>query len=194
MGFDAWRTLRSGHPEAGRIALIAPEIDFSGGSGRATAGPTLASGVDIPALGRVAVLQRWRGGRIDIEGGTLRFPGRGGNANLFNVQIRRATLRRSDDEWSVVGLMFLPDRVGRTARVNLRVQGDLGDPAQLGGSLRVEARRVLFPGCRDFLAGLQGLAPYLPRAGNGDLTVDLNFARGRIVEGEREYTGGGVGV
>src|SRR3982074_1066731 len=30
VGFDAWRTLRSGHPEAGRIELIAPEIDFSG--------------------------------------------------------------------------------------------------------------------------------------------------------------------
>ena len=34
VGFDAWRTLRSGHPEAGRIELIAPEIDFSGVGGR----------------------------------------------------------------------------------------------------------------------------------------------------------------
>src|SRR5437588_3263906 len=30
VGFDAWRTISSGHPEAGRIELIAPEIDFSG--------------------------------------------------------------------------------------------------------------------------------------------------------------------
>src|SRR6201996_1466707 len=29
VGFDAWRTLRSGHPEAGRIELVAPEIDLS---------------------------------------------------------------------------------------------------------------------------------------------------------------------
>ena len=34
VGFDAWRTIRSGHPEAGRIELIAPEIDFSGVGGR----------------------------------------------------------------------------------------------------------------------------------------------------------------
>src|SRR5882762_9396245 len=34
VGFDAWRTLRSGHPEAGRIELIAPEIDLSSGGGR----------------------------------------------------------------------------------------------------------------------------------------------------------------
>src|SRR2546427_8204959 len=28
VGFDAWRTLRSGQPEAGRIKLIAPDINF----------------------------------------------------------------------------------------------------------------------------------------------------------------------
>src|SRR6266481_6386598 len=38
VGFDAWRTIRSGHPEAGRIELVAPEIDFSGGSGRGGVG------------------------------------------------------------------------------------------------------------------------------------------------------------
>src|SRR4051794_24813242 len=92
VGFDAWRTLRSGHPEAGRIELIAPEIDFSGANGSARRGvgiaasatgasvsATGASAGDSSALGRVAVLQRWRGGRIEIEGGTLRLPARGGN-------------------------------------------------------------------------------------------------------------------
>src|ERR1700761_82117 len=34
VGFDAWRTLRSGHPEAGRIELVAPEIDLSNARGR----------------------------------------------------------------------------------------------------------------------------------------------------------------
>ena len=107
VGFDAWRTLRSGHPEAGRIELIAPEIDFSSRSSRPVldsrsrvrriARPGGVDGVTRPAalpvtqlvvrlprgiaaalessaLGRVAVLQRWRGGRIDIEGGTVRLP------------------------------------------------------------------------------------------------------------------------
>src|SRR5215471_73097 len=42
VGFDAWRTLRSGHPEAGRIELIAPEIDFSSRSSRPGVGLGLA--------------------------------------------------------------------------------------------------------------------------------------------------------
>jgi uncharacterized protein YhdP len=199
VGFDAWRTLRSGHPEAGRIELIAPEIDFSAVGGRRrvgvaaqAAGATSASG-DSWAIGRVAVLQRWRGGRIDIEGGTLRLPHAGGSPNLFNnLQIRRASLRRSDDEWSVAGLVFLPDRVGRSARITLSVTGDLGKPAQLHGSLRVEARRLLFPGCRDFLAGLPDVARYLPRGGNGDLTVDVNFERGGLVKAHGNVRAGGL--
>src|SRR5215471_11661702 len=39
VGFDAWRTLRSGHPEAGRIELVAPEIDLSSTRERRGVGP-----------------------------------------------------------------------------------------------------------------------------------------------------------
>jgi uncharacterized protein YhdP len=205
VGFDAWRTLRSGHPEAGRIELIAPEIDFSGGAGLssgagrrgvgAAAVPRpsgVASTVETSALGRVAVLQRWRGGRIDIEGGTVRLPGAAGGANPLSVQIRRATLRRSDDEWNVAGLLFLPDRVGRSARVTLRVQGNLDRVSELNGSLRVEARRLLFPGSRDFLAALPGIARFLPRGGNGDMTVEASFAHGQIVKAHGTVHAGGL--
>src|SRR6266702_4941822 len=70
VGFDAWRTLRSGHPEAGRSELIAPEIDFTGrvdaqgalhGGGRgdpqarAQGTGAIATSADSSALGRVAV-------------------------------------------------------------------------------------------------------------------------------------------
>ncbi|MFL6606138.1 MAG: YhdP family protein [Steroidobacteraceae bacterium] len=197
VGFDAWRTLRSGHPEAGRIELIAPEIDFSGVAGRRGVGAqrpgVTAASAETSAIGRVAVLQRWRGGRIDIEGGTLRLPPAAGSANLFNyVQIRRASLRRSDDEWSVAGLVFLPDRVGRSARITLSVTGDLGKPAELNGKVRVEARRLLFPGSRDFLAAVPDLARYLPRGGNGDLTMDLSFERGALVKASGNVRAGGL--
>jgi uncharacterized protein YhdP len=207
VGFDAWRTLRSGHPEAGRIELVAPEIDFSGAGGRrgvgvaaagaAQGGPqgagAISASADSSPIGRAAVLQRWRGGRIDIEGGTLRLPHAAGSANLFNnVQIRRASLRRSDDEWSVAGLVFLPDRVGRSARITLSVTGDLGKPAELSGVLHVEARRLLFPGCRDFLAALPDLARHLPRGGSGDLNMDLNFERGELVKAHGNVRAGGL--
>jgi uncharacterized protein YhdP len=209
VGIDAWRTLRSGHPEAGRIELIAPEIDvsgsgrFSGSAGRHAVGA--AVGVDVAsratdaaveaspvndatstmessALGRIAVLQRWRGGRIDIEGGMVRLPAAGRGTNPLSVQIRQATLRRSDDEWNVAALLFLPDRVGRSARVTLRVQGDLSRVSDLKGSMRVEARRLLFPGARDFLGTLPDVAPFVPRGGNGDLTVDVSFDHGQIAQ------------
>jgi uncharacterized protein YhdP len=233
VGFDAWRTLRSGHPEAGRIELIAPEIDFSSrslrpgvglrGSGqpaattscvdvavsahRSVAGAaatvqtvgaggshtpdcvaadaavrnTSRAALESSVLGRMAVLQRWRGGRIDIEGGTVRLPA-GSSAAPLSVQIRRATLRRSDDEWNMAGLLFLPDRVGRSARVTMDVRGDLNKAPTLSGSLRVEAKRLLFPGSRDFLASLPDVARYLPRGGHGDMSMEVSFAEGRVVK------------
>ncbi|MBS0417565.1 MAG: hypothetical protein JSR66_07610 [Proteobacteria bacterium] len=223
VGFDVWRTLRSGHPEAGRIELVAPEIDFSNGGPRRGVGVGLAgaagsapgsawkcstaesqsvrcrgadvaagSGVESSALGRVAVLQRWRGGRIDIEGGTVRLPDAVGGVNPLSVQIRRATLRRSDDEWNVDGLLFLPDRVGRSAHITLDVRGDLGRASALSGSVRVEARRLLFPGSRDFLAGAPGIARYLPRGGHGDLIVNLSFAQGQVMKAHGNVHAGGL--
>jgi uncharacterized protein YhdP len=216
VGFDAWRTLRSGHPEAGRIELIAPEIDLSSGSrhrgwrlgdpavgaaaqsvgavpvGVVRAATGADAGAGSSALGRVAVLQRWRGGRIDIEGGTVRLPDAAGGASPLSVQIRRATLRRSDDEWNVAALLFLPERVGRSARVTLSVRGDLDQAAALSGSLRVEGRRLLFPGSRDFLGALPAIARFLPRGGNGDMTVDLSFAQGQVVQARGNVHAGGL--
>jgi len=154
--------------------------------------PGAATGVESSALGRVAVLQRWRGGRIDIEGGTVRLPDAANSVNPLIVQIRRATLRRSDDEWNVVGLLFLPDRVGRSARITLDVRGDLGRASALSGSLRVEARRLLFPGSRDFLAALPGVARFLPRGGHGDMIVDLSFAQGQVVKAHGNVHAGGL--
>lgn len=191
VGFDAWRTLRSGHPEAGRIELVSPEIDFATARERGGVGSRTAAAVAIPAaaarpreiaspLDRVAVLQRWRGGRIDIDGGALRLPDPADEAHPFNIQIRRASLRRSDDEWNATGLVFLPDRVGRSARVSLRIKGDLGKPAELKGVLKLQARRVQFAGLRELLARADSLAPGIPSAGNGELTADLSFANGQI--------------
>ncbi|HUI60523.1 MAG TPA: AsmA-like C-terminal region-containing protein [Steroidobacteraceae bacterium] len=186
VGFDAWRTLRSGHPEAGRIQLVAADIDFASlpGSSPARTASDRASGVASSnrGFGRVAVLQRWRGGRIDLEGGTLRLPAPAGATSSVTLQIRRASLRRSADEWSLFGLVFLPDRLGHSARVVLRVDGDLEQPERLGGSLHVEGRRVLFSGWRDLLAGFPALAALVPRGGGGDLTVELDFAGGRILK------------
>src|SRR3979411_149090 len=70
VGFDAWRTLRSGQLEAGRITLISPDIDFERvGSAPGRARVTGAAHDEASAR-RTRILQRWQGGRVDIEGGT----------------------------------------------------------------------------------------------------------------------------
>ena len=192
VGFDAWRSLRSGQLEAGRITLIAPDIDFERvGSGPAGARPP-AGPHDEASAARARILQRWQGGRIDIEGGTLRLPDPAGSANPLTLQIRRASLRRSTSEWSGYGLVFLPERLGRTARIVMRLDGDLGKSAALSGTARFEGRRLLFAGWRDLLDASPDAARYLPRAGGGDMTVNVDFEKGRIVKADGRVSAAGL--
>ncbi|MDB6041745.1 MAG: hypothetical protein JWM63_296 [Gammaproteobacteria bacterium] len=192
VGFDAWRTLRSGQLEAGRITLISPDIDFERvGSPPGGARATGASHDEASAR-RTRILQRWQGGRVDIEGGTLRLPDPGGSANPLTLQIRRASLRRATSEWSGYGLVFLPERLGRTARIVMRLDGDLEKPTALSGTARFEGRRLLFAGWRDWLSAAPDAARYLPRAGGGDVTVNVDFEKGRILKASGKISAGGL--
>ena len=58
--------VRSGHLEAGRITLIDADIDLSAPGGARHAASRAAG----PLAAGPRLLSRWRGGRIDIEGGT----------------------------------------------------------------------------------------------------------------------------
>src|SRR5204862_476256 len=92
VGLDAWRTVRSGRLEAGRITLVNPDIDLGAGVGLAGArGGGGAAGEPVLSAG-ARLLSRWRDGRIDIEGGTLRWPRSGAVLPLLSV--RHAQLRR----------------------------------------------------------------------------------------------------
>lgn len=204
VAFDAWRTMRSGHLEAGRISLIAPDIDLQrvGSEGTATqeisgrAGPhTGAAAARAPtthALERARLLQHWRDGRIDIEGGTLRLPDPGGAAEPLLLQIRRASVRRSGDEWNVFGLVFLPERLGRTARIVMRLAGSLDRPETWSGSLRFEGGRLAFAGWHELADLAPGLARYVPVAGSGDVNVDADFNHGHLEKAQGSLDTGGV--
>jgi len=204
VGFDAWRTMRSGHLEAGRISLTAPDIDLqrvgsesSGTRGTAAAadhGVVRAEGASrsTPAVERARLLQRWRDGRIDIEGGTLRLPDPAGSGDPTLLQIRRASVRRSGEEWNLFALVFLPERLGRTARVVMRLEGGLDTPGSWSGSLRFEGRRLAFAAWRDFGSIAPKLARYVPVAGGGDVTVDLDFTHGQLDKAQGNVSAGGV--
>src|SRR5690348_6593469 len=95
VGFDAWRTLQTGQLAAGRITLIAPDIDLERLSHDDVApqvGTALAPRADAATnlATRLRALERWRGGRIDLQGGTLKLPDPNGSANPITVQVRRA--------------------------------------------------------------------------------------------------------
>ena len=198
VGFDVWQTLRSGHLEAGRITLIAPEIDFSratSGVARAPGGSRTVNGARTPSAatgGAVRILEGWQGGRIDLEGGTLRLPDPAGSASPLTLRIRRASLRRATSEWSGYGLVFLPERLGRTARLVMRLDGDLGRPEGLSGTVRFEGRRLAFSGWRELFGQMPDAVDCLPRAGAGDVALDLDFASGRILKASGKVSAGGV--
>jgi uncharacterized protein YhdP len=185
VGFDAWRTVRTGHLSPGRITLVAPDIDLEKLTHRREA---VSAGTAVPnaestastAAQRTEVLQRWRNGRVDLQGGTLRLPGPTAGSGPVTLHIRRAYLRKSDDEWNGFGLVFLPERLGRTARIVVQVRGDLAQPRTLNGALRFEGMRIAFAGWREVFAGFPSLAGNLPAAGSGDITLHLTLQDGRI--------------
>ena len=179
VGLDAWRMVRSGHLEAGRITLLNPDIDLTGGVAAGAGTPASAGApranmlADAPRL-----LSRWRGGRIDIEGGALRWlePGSG---HPVSVDLMRADLRRLGANWSADVQLLLPDRLGASARFTLRLTGDVARTEDLSGTLTFEGERLAFGGWRA-LEVYARYARYLPQGGSGNLNLQATIARGRI--------------
>ena len=203
VGFDAWRTVRTGHLAPGRITLVAPDIDLeklmrrgAASAGGAQPGSAQNATVQNTTAQRAAILQRWRDGRVELQGGTLRLPGPTPSSGPITLHIRRASLRRSDDEWNGFGLVFLPERLGRTARIVVQVRGDLAQPRTLQGALRFEGMRVAFAGWREVFSEFPALADNLPVAGSGDVTLHLTLQGGRIdkADGQVRATGITLGV
>ena len=224
VGFDLWQTLRSGQLAAARITLVAADIDLvrtaMAGGGRGEQGGRFGSGmrgvggggsgVDgadpngaAPVADGVRILEGWQGGRVDLEGGTLRLPDPAGSNNPLVLQIRRASLRRAAapgvelaaaqaSEWSGYGLVFLPERLGRTARIVLRLDGNLEHAADLSGTLRFEGHRLAFAGWRELLNSAPQTQRYLPSAGGGDVTLNVDFAGGRIAKASGKVSAGGL--
>ncbi len=161
VGLDAWRMVRSGRLEAGRITLVDPDIDL--GAGADLAGARAGGTGHEPVLSAGArLLSRWRDGRIDLQGGTLRWPLTGAPLPL-TLNVRHAQLRRQASSWSADALVLLPASLGASVHLALAVTGDPARPSGSSGTLSFEGRMLEFAGWR----GLIDYAPLQRYAGRG---------------------------
>ncbi|HUJ54172.1 MAG TPA: DUF3971 domain-containing protein [Steroidobacteraceae bacterium] len=179
VALDAWSIVRSGRFEARRITLDSPDIDLAVAP-PAPARFARASGDMRPEVlsTGVRVLARWRGGQIDIDGGSLRAL-TGSRTRPLTLSIRHARLQRLGAEWSADALVALPEPLGAGARLTLQMHGDPALPELARGTLRFEGQRLAFAGWRDLAAGLE-VARYLPQAGSGNLELLAQFSAGRV--------------
>ena len=175
-GLDLWHMVRSGHLEAGRITLENPTVDL-------TAGVPGDAGAPAHTRARAAgegarILARWRGGLIEIDGGSLRsaLPG---TAAPVTLSIRYARLRRLGAAWSADALVRLPDALGSGARLALRMRGDPANPQSVSGTLSFAGRRLELAGWRALLADRHA-ARYLPQAGSADLELNATVVQGQL--------------
>lgn len=185
VGLDLWRMLRSGQPEAGRITLVAPDVvlhpDTNSAHLAASAAGARSANAPLWKAG-ARVLSHWRGGRIDIEGGTLRWPGAAASLPLA-LGLRHVTLRRLGAQWSADALLQLPESLGAAAHLTLLMQGDPAQSASTSGTLRVQAQRLESALWRAAFAD-PASSDFLPQAGIADIDLRVQFAAGRVVAGD----------
>jgi len=181
VGLDAWGMVRSGQLQAGRITLVNPDIDLAAGTGVAGA-PATGPGREPLLSAGARLLSRWRDGRIDIQGGTLRWPLTGAPLPL-TLSVRHAQLRRLATAWSADALVLLPASLGASAHLALAVTGDPARPAGASGTLSFEGRMLEFAGWRQ-LIGYPPVERYLPQAGRGNLELHTEFAQGRLLRAD----------
>jgi uncharacterized protein YhdP len=182
VGLDLWRMLRSGQPEAGRITLVTPDVVIHADAGNTSIPASAAASHDAHSRAWAALartLSHWRGGRIDIEGGTLRWPTPAAPLPLA-VGLRHVTLRRLGAQWSADAELQLPEGLGAIAHLTLLMQGDPAQSASTSGTLRVQAQRLESALWRTAFVD-PAVANLLPQAGIADIDLRVQFAAGRLV-------------
>jgi uncharacterized protein YhdP len=189
VSFDPWRTAQTGRLQPGRITLVAPDIELPRYSGARVA---RADATAAASAGTADILERWRGGRVDFEGGTLHIADPNGNTEGWALAIRRASLYRTNGQWRAQAFVLLPERLGTSAHVDVRLDGQLSHEEGLAGSVRLEGVRLVFAGWRNVLRGYPELLRYLPAGGGGDVSVQAEIAGGMIARANGTVRAGGV--
>lgn len=168
VGFDAWRALRTGRATAGRLALDGARLyALVTDEGVQLRGlPDLADDRDRWPLDRLPV------GRYRLSDATLTVEDlRTRRARLVLERVDLA-LERDPERLVVEGAARLPPELGARLALNLRLRGDLADPARLDWEGEASVRDAV-------LAGWSAFAPqwpWLPEAGRGDLRLRADGA------------------
>ena len=189
VGLDAWRMVRSGEFAAGRITLVEPDIDLAAGARTArTNSPRSAREAASSAGARL--LSRWRGGRIDLEGGTIHWP-LPGSAAPVTVNVRHARLSRLAPAWDADVELLLPATLGERVHLAVHMRGEFPARPALSGTLNFDGRRLELAAWRA-VARDPALTRYLPEGGLGNLELSAEFADGRLVRTEGKVLAEGL--
>ncbi|MBS0578377.1 MAG: hypothetical protein JSR36_03835 [Proteobacteria bacterium] len=179
VSLDAWRMARSGRLESGRITFVDPDIELAPRGAVPAARPSGPGAPATSALHSAAqLLARWRGDRVDLEGGTVHLPAAAAAPALF-VHLRNAQLRRRDADWSLDVQALLPDELGVAAQLVAGLHGDMAHTDSLRGSVRFRGERLVFGGWRGLLPAGQ-FAAGLPAGGVGNLELNVQLERGAV--------------
>ena len=175
VSLDAWRMLRSGHLEARRITLEEPTIDLIGAP-RALGSAAPRGAVQARDAGAL-LLGRWRGGEIDISGGSLRtmFPGA---RDAVTLGITRAQLRRLDADWSAEAQLVLPQALGASLHLELQLQARPDLQQVSSATLSVEGHQLELAAWAALLG--VGDRTGIPDSGKGNLLAQATFMQGRL--------------
>ena len=178
VGLDLWRTLQSGRLQAGRMTLVAPDIDIArlasqhASAARPGTAPLPAASWDT------ALLEKWPEGRIDLEGGTLTLPDVQSPMRTARLLLRRATLRHGAGLWSATAQTLLPERLGSAALFALQLSDERVQRRGIAMRIHFQGRGVRF-------AGWQGLVQAqwpVPATGSGDIELAMSFSDGQLGE------------
>ncbi len=156
VGINAWQTMRLGRPRrwphhADRAGYRSREA----GARAAREQRDRASTASAPQARR----RKSRASARSLEGRRHRPAGR--HAQGARSRRRRESRSRCRSvaqhssvqatEWSGHALVFLPERLGRTARVVFQLNGDINSPASFSGGVRFEGVRLSFSSWRGVL-------------------------------------------
>ena len=165
VGFDLWRSIRTGRLASGRVVLDGAQVHVyvtsAGVELRGQGAVTGAEGGAHLALGELPV------GHVRIEDATVWVQDVRREGRTWHLDRVGLDLERDPQALKLSGRVRLPDTLGARLDVEAALRGDLGTPESLDWQGQVVLTGAVFAGWSALLSQW----PWLPVGGRGDLSV-----------------------